>query len=105
MKADYSKELRYQQAKNKVSKQKGFYIHLCAYVVVLCLLIYNYFIIEESEYMQAIIWLNSSIMVVWGIVVLFQGWTAFKGSILFGKKWEEKKIRKYMEEDKKQIWE
>ena len=96
---------RFLRAKNNVAKLKGFYIHLCAYIVVFCLLVYNYIIIEESEYMNSIIWLNISIMVIWGIVIIIQWWTTFKGRFLFGKKWEERKIRKIMEEENKKIWE
>jgi hypothetical protein len=95
---------KFLRAKNKVVKLKGFYIHLCAYIVVFCLLVYNYIIIEENEYMNSIIWLNISIMVFWGIVIILQGWTTFKGGILFGKKWEERKIQKYLETEKK-MWE
>ena len=44
-------------------------------------------------------------MVIWGIVIIIQWWTTFKGRFLFGKKWEERKIRKIMKEENKKIWE
>ena len=105
MEKDNAELQRFIEAKKKVTKLKVFYIHLCAYIVVLCLVIYNYVIIEENEYMQAIIWLNSSIMIMWGIVILIQGWTTFRGQILFGKRWEDKKVREFLDEEKTQMWE
>jgi len=93
------------RAKNKVEKIKTFYIHSAAYIVVVVLLVYNYLIIEKNEYMNSIIWLNISIMVIWGIVIIIQWWITFKGRFLFGKKWEERKIRKIMESENKKIWE
>ena len=104
MKTKSTYDENFLRAKNKVAKLKGFYIHLCAYIVVFCLVVYNYIIIEENEYMNSIIWLNISIMVIWGIVIAIQYWMTFKGRIFFGKKWEERKIQKYLKEEK-QMWE
>ena len=44
-------------------------------------------------------------MVLWGIVIIIQGWTTVKGQILFGKRWEEKKVREFLDQEKTQMWE
>jgi hypothetical protein len=105
MKTNTTNDIRYIRAKEKVTKLKGLYIHLVAYIVVLCLLLYNYIAIEVNEYMASFLWLNISIMTIWGLVILIQWWIAFKGRFLFGKRWEERRIQKYLEEDQQQMWE
>jgi len=105
MKSDYSNEKKFIEAKKKVNKLKIFYIHLAGYIVVVGLIIWNFLIIEEGEYKNAIIWLNCSTIVVWGIVIIIHAWNTFKGRILFKKSWEDKKIKEYMEADDTKTWE
>lgn len=104
MESKTTNDIKFYIAKKKVDKLKGFYIHLGAYIVIFCLLIYNYIILEESEYMSSIVWVNILIMAIWGLAISVQAWTTFKGPIFFGKKWEEQKIKKYLEEEH-QMWE
>ena len=60
---------------------------------------------ESEEYKNAIIWLNCTTLVTWGIFLFIHGWNTFKGRILFKKSWEERKIKEYMEADETKTWE
>ena len=105
MNTDSTDDIKYIRAKDKVTKLKALYVHLGAYIVVLCLLLYNYLAIEVNDYMASFLWLNISIMAIWGTVILIQWWITFKGRFLFGRKWEERRIQKYLEKDQTQMWE
>ena len=105
MKSDYTNEKKYVEAKKSVDKLKIFYIHLAGYIIVVGLIVWNFIIIEEGEYKNAIIWLNCTTLVTWGIFLFIHGWNTFKGRILFKKSWEERKIKEYMEADETKTWE
>lgn len=97
----------YQKAKKRVEDEKGFYIHLVAYVVInIAILFFKHKILllvnadtkdEEFNFW----WLigNFATPVFWGIGLLFHGLWAFKKTFMFSDKWEKKKIKKIMEED------
>lgn len=99
MSNDISREKQYIEARKRVNRLKIFYIHLAGYIVVFGLIVWNLVIIEEGEYKNAIVWLNCTTIVVWGIVIAIHAWTTFKGRILFGKKWEDRKVKELMKED------
>ncbi|NNK82353.1 MAG: 2TM domain-containing protein [Flavobacteriaceae bacterium] len=100
-----SKQKQFEDAKKRVNKLKIFYIHLAGYIVVLSLVVWNLLIIEDGEYKKAIVLLNWTTIVVWGIFIIIHAWTTFKGRFLFSKKWEDKKVKEYMEEDNTKLWE
>ena len=102
---DLSKEKQYTKARSKVNRLKIFYIHLCGYAVVVGFIVWNLIIIEEGQYKNPILWLNYSTIIIWGIVIIIHAWTTFKGRILFTKRWEERKIREYLEEEDNKMWE
>jgi len=100
-------EIKYEIARKRVKKIKGFYTHLVVYLIVnvfvVCLNIYNlkpgesYFKIE-----------NFFTAIFWGIGILIHGLSVFGLEVVFGSKWEERKIREIMEKDKQnssQNWE
>jgi hypothetical protein len=41
----------------------------------------------------------------WGIGLAFHALNVFAKDIMFGRNWEEKKIKEYMDEEKKKGWE
>ena len=49
---------------------------------------------------NTILAINTSSLVIWGIIIVIHGWVTFKGRILFSKKWEERKVKEYMDRDK-----
>lgn len=101
MENNYQEEERYFKAKKRVEEIKGFYGNLIAYVVVnIGLMVIN--LLTSPAYL----WFFWP-MLGWGIGVLFHGMKVFDFMPFFGKDWEEKKIKEFMdkEEQSKKTWE
>lgn len=80
---------RYQRAQDRVNEIKGFYIHLICYLVIMPFLIYiNYVTYWEFKWF----WFT---LLGWGAGLAAHGVAVFG----LGRNWEEKKIRKLMEEE------
>ncbi|MDN3618821.1 2TM domain-containing protein [Polaribacter undariae] len=102
MERDFTKEQNYIKAKKRVKAIKGFYVHLMVFVIV------NIFIsgvvifgLLQSNYSFYDAITNFGVYstwLFWGIGMFFHwmGVFGFK-SIGFGKDWEEKKIKEFME--------
>lgn len=85
-------DLRYQKAKERVEEIKGFYSNLTAYAIVIPLLAYlNY----QTTYFPWVIFPALG----WGLGLLFHGICAFGYNPLFGKSWEQRKIKELMNSD------
>jgi len=100
MENNYQEEERYFKARKRVEEIKGFYGNLIAYVVVnIGLMVLN--LLTSPAYL----WFFWP-MLGWGIGVLFHGMKVFNYMPFFGKDWEEKKIKEYMdkEEQSKKTW-
>ena len=101
MENNYQEEERYFKARKRVEEIKGFYGNLIAYVVVnIGLMVLN--LLTSPGYL----WFFWP-MLGWGIGVLFHGMKVFNYMPFFGKEWEEKKIKEFMdkEEQSKNTWE
>ncbi len=80
---------KYRNAKKQVDEIKGFYANLIAYCVIIPFLIFlNYRTSWDHK------WFFYP-MFGWGIGVVIQGFMVFG----YGKDWEERKIREYMDKD------
>ncbi|MFX0556679.1 2TM domain-containing protein [Maribacter sp. CXY002] len=89
---DFIEDKRYQKAKEKVENIKGFYGNLIAYCIVIpCLAVLNY---NTTSFP----WIIFPV-VGWGFGLLTHGLEAFGYHPLWGKRWEEKKLRQLMEKD------
>ena len=86
---------RYQKAQKKVKEIKGFYGNLISYILVISVLIFI-----NLRYSPNYLWFFYP-MLGWGLGVFFQAMTVFGLFPFFNKEWEEKKIKKFMEEEKK----
>lgn len=75
----------YKKAKERVNEIKNFYNHLIVYIVIN--VIFIYFVGKSWLWVTAF----------WGMGVVFQ----FVRTFLFSKEWEEKKIKEYIEREKK----
>lgn len=103
MEKDYKKEYSYKAAQKKVKEIKGFYVHLLIYLVINVAIFIM--VTRDSGFLEGLGNIsNYSTLFFWGIGVVAHWASVFAPNFIFGKKWEEKKIKKIMEQDKKQIW-
>ena len=87
------RELKYQKAKKRVEALRGFYVHLCVYVVVnLGLFLRNISTSPEN------LWFYWPLLG-WGIAIGLHALSVFGPGRRFGAEWEENKIAEIMEED------
>ncbi|WP_299536043.1 2TM domain-containing protein [Ulvibacterium sp.] len=88
----YIEDKRYKKAKEKVDAIKGFYGNLISYCIVLPFLAYlNY---RTSDFPWVVF-----PFVFWGLGVIGHGMEAYGYNPIWGKRWEEKKMRKFMEDE------
>ena len=90
--ASYIEDKRYVKARERVQAIKGFYSNLLSYAIVIPVLAYiNY---RTTDFPWVIF-----PMLGWGFGVLAHGMEAFGYSPFTGRKWEERKIREFMEKE------
>ena len=95
METNYQEEERYFQAKKRVEEIKGFYGNLISYIAVnIGLMVVN--LLTSPNYL----WFFWPLLG-WGIGVFFHEMKVFNFMPFFGKDWEEKKIKEYMEKEEK----
>lgn len=89
---------RYEEAKKRVDKIKGFYYHLLSYVCVMIFLIFInlYFTPEYLWFFWTLIG--------WGIGVLLHALGVFNLIPFFGKDWEQKKIDEIIKKENQTKW-
>ncbi len=86
-------EKKYRLAKKRVEKLKGFYLHLAIYILFVPVFIYlNY--ISQAGFPWALF-----PIVGWGMGVSGHAAETFNYNPLFGKSWEERKIRELMDKE------
>lgn len=81
--------LQYAEIQKKVAKQKDFYRSLIAFCIVIPILAVIDFLTSNFP------WVIFPTLG-WGLSLLFHGFSAFNYNPFFGKKWEERKIKEYM---------
>jgi len=92
---EYSdKENKYFRAKEKVEEIKKFYSSLIAYVFVISALAALNWYTDQWRY-PWFLWAAFG----WGIGLIFQAFKAFSLNPFFGKGWEERKIKEFMDDD------
>ena len=98
---DLNKENKYLRAKERVDELKKFYGNITSYVLVISLLAGINYWTNEWRYMW-FLWAAFG----WGIGLLFHALKTFNLNPFFGRDWEQRKIREFMEdEDSKTRWE
>ena len=95
---------RIERAREQVKKIKNFYTHLLVYVLInLIIVVKNIEDLGPDEsYFQVRNFITFSL---WGIVIIIHALNVFLPNFILGKKWEERKIKKYMKTYEKQTWE
>lgn len=96
--SDFRREEAYMRAKKKVDALIGFYWHLAVYIVV-------------NTFLILLIGLNSdggfggfgpyATALFWGIGLLFHFLGVFGPDFIFGKDWEQRKIKEFMDKEHK----
>lgn len=94
------KENKYFKAKARVAEKKKFYSGLISYVLVIALLAFVNYYTDKWRY-PWFLWAAFG----WGIGIVFQAFKAFSLNPFFGRGWEERKIKEFMNEEKtKERW-
>ncbi len=91
------KERKYFRAKDKVENIKKFYTSLMSYVFFITFLAGLNYWLDGWNY-PWFLWAAFG----WGIGLIFHAIKVFSISPFFGRDWEERKIKEYMEDDGKQ---
>ena len=94
----------YDMAFRKMKKIKGFYTHLTVYLIVNAFIVVgNFKDLEVGEsYFQ---FHNFTTAFFWGIGLVAHGFSVFVPHFMFGKEWEDKKVKQFMDKDKNTNWE
>ena len=100
---------RLEKAKKRVEELKGFYRHIRVYIIVNILLL-----LIKTDFIDFITgdvaswdpnflhWMDLNIIltpVLWGIGLIIHGIVVYRYKFSFLRKWEERQIQKFMEED------
>ncbi len=90
----------YKKAVKRVEEIKSFYIHLTVYILVNfgILLMRNNFSISEIPFTLS----TFTIPFLWGIGVFCHWASVFGLSVIWGKSWEDKKIKELMDSERTQ---
>ena len=88
----YIRGKRYERAKKKVEEIKGFYVHLCIYLIMVPVFIYLN--VKSTSFPWALFPIGG-----WGLGVIGHASEVYDWNPFFGKDWEERQIRKFMDEE------
>lgn len=93
---NFKEDQAYKQARRRVREIKAFYYHLTCYCTVIPILI-----IVNLVYTPEYYWFPFS-MCGWGLGLFFHSMEAFKYNPFFPKDWEARKMKQFLDEEKKQ---
>jgi len=100
-----SMETKRELAKKRVAEIKGFFRHLKIFIIIngLLYVLKKGWLLpilpggfpQETYYFD---WVNLNILV-WGLILAVHGLTLYRHKLTFLKKWEDRQIQKYMDEE------
>ena len=90
---------RYENAQKRVQDERGFYSHLTIYIVINIILLFINTNFSSQGFKSWAQWNLYITPLLWGIGLFFHGLKTFNKKIVFGKDWEERKIRELMEDE------
>jgi hypothetical protein len=96
--SDFSKEEAYLRAKKKVDTLIGFYWHLAVYIIVNAFLILLIGLNSDSGFRGFGPYATA---LFWGIGLIFHFLGVFGPDFIFGKNWEQRKIKEFMDKERK----
>jgi hypothetical protein len=108
MEQNFEKEQSYIRAKKRVKDIKGFYVHLIVFIAVNLFISGNiiFWSVKSGEnFAEAITNFGVySTPLFWGIGLFFHWFGVFGvKSVGFGKEWEERKIKEYLDKENEQF--
>lgn len=99
----------YERAQKRLKDIKGFYGHLAAYIIVNLVVIFTrakFWILQgdnsslqDIELLNWIDWNLYGTPIIWGAFLIVHAIGTFGKNPLLGKSWEDRQIKKYMEQD------
>lgn len=99
------RQMLQQLASKKVAKLKSFYKFTFIYIIGLALFILKQYT-DLSLYFFPVKFLNNIVMIIWTSVYISSAIDLFVSFKIFGKDWEERKLRSILEKkSRKQKWE
>ncbi len=91
-------DTKYLRAKKRVKELKSFYISLSTYIFfIIAMAGLNYYT-NQWRY-PWFLWVAFG----WGIGIVFQALRVFGSGSLWGRGWEERKLKKFMEEEERNL--
>ena len=101
---EFQPEDKYAAAQREVKRLKGFYTHLVVYIAVNLLIVFiNFRDLDAGESYFKLE--NFFTAFFWGIGLLVHAFSTFMPNFIFGRNWEEKKIKEFMDKEKSEKWE
>lgn len=103
METNYKNHINYKAAKKRVSDIKGFYMHLTVYLFINTAI----FIVttRDEGILEGLTDIgNYTTLFFWGIGLVAHWASVFGANFIFGKEWEDRKIKQLMDQDNKKIW-
>lgn len=92
----------YLRAKKKVDSLRGFYRHLLVYLLINLFFSGRMFYehLEENLRLENIFSDGNvySLWIIWGFILVIHGLNVFSSISILGQKWEQRKIKQYMNE-------
>ncbi|WP_086477794.1 2TM domain-containing protein [Arenibacter amylolyticus] len=100
-------DYRRKKAIRRIAELKGFYVHFGLYIII-NLVISTIKVtrnLQEGETFSEAFWDfgTFAVWIFWGIGVAFHAAKTFNYSPFFSKEWEERQIKKILEEDRKEM--
>ena len=103
-KTDYIEKFKRDRARQKVKALAGFYRHFFVYIVV-CVILVGIDWYQLGPGKNLFTFANFSTPIYWGIVVVFHALGVFGTNMVFGTKWEARKINEIMNSNNHGKWE
>ena len=105
MQADFQDNPEYTIAYRRMKKIKGFYVHLVIYILVNAFFLF----IRQTQMGSDVgsLWQlkNFTTAFFWGMGLIGHALSVFGKDIFFGRNWEQRKIKQFMDNDKAEKWE
>ena len=92
---------KYQRAKKRVARIKGFYSHLTVYIVINIFIVIWTAVIFKEVGEPPFQWTMLGTPILWGIGLAIHGLSVFGGNWILGAKWEQRQIQKILEEEER----